>query len=191
MTAEEAVKWMALNCVFDLKRKNPKTPDPEFFLRKVFRWYSKTFVTPLDEVEDLPLADVLRHFYEYHFEEMLEDQPGEKPGSGFRRLEQVRQDMLEDPEVLAARQREEDADDVLSYEMAEEMRQQDLQDAAKATVDRLQAATDALNGLGTPTPPKAATSELKKPELSIRFDPNLDLDEDPVMFGLLDRPKTR
>lgn len=43
-------------------------PDRNAILRKIFRWYSKEFHTPLAEVEDLPLEDVLLHWFEVSYE---------------------------------------------------------------------------------------------------------------------------
>lgn len=48
-----------------------KEPE-EYQFRAVFRWYSKTFHTPLHLVERLPLEDVLQAYYEEQFEEMEE-----------------------------------------------------------------------------------------------------------------------
>jgi hypothetical protein len=45
------------------------TADNEYEIRKIFRWYSKEFHTPLHEVEILPLDDVLVSFWESHYEE--------------------------------------------------------------------------------------------------------------------------
>jgi hypothetical protein len=42
----------------------PDEGDAEYRLRQIFRWYSKTFHTPLDEVAALPLVDVLQHYYD-------------------------------------------------------------------------------------------------------------------------------
>lgn len=191
MTPVEAVRYIALNNVFDAKRKKPLDRDPEAHLRKVFRWYSKTFFTPLDEVENLPLISILLNWWEVHYEELAEDQASEKPGSGKRRLEEERDRLLEDPEALAERQREEDADDAVTFEMSQELAQQDLQDATKATVDALQAATDALSGLGAPLPPKRSTGAGDKSDLTIKFE-NFDDDVDPLLaFGLLDEPRKR
>ncbi len=46
--------------------------DPEYFLRRVFRWYSREFHTPLHEVERLPIDDVFQHYYECRWEDDLE-----------------------------------------------------------------------------------------------------------------------
>lgn len=48
-------------------------PDDDAWLRRVFRFYSRTFSTPLHEVERLPLEDVLRAFYEEVFDQMDEE----------------------------------------------------------------------------------------------------------------------
>ena len=44
--------------------------DPEYFYRHVFRWYSKEFHTPLNDVYDLPLDFVLQHYWEARYEAM-------------------------------------------------------------------------------------------------------------------------
>lgn len=44
--------------------------DAEAFYRKICRWYSKTFFTPLDSVEDLPMDKVLLTYYEEKFDEL-------------------------------------------------------------------------------------------------------------------------
>lgn len=46
--------------------------DSDYLLRKIYRWYSKTFFTPLHEVEDLPLEDVLTAYFEEAYEMMPE-----------------------------------------------------------------------------------------------------------------------
>lgn len=45
-------------------------PDGEALLRHIFRWYSKTFSTPLHEVYDIPVEDILTAFYEDKYENM-------------------------------------------------------------------------------------------------------------------------
>jgi hypothetical protein len=49
-------------------------PDGDYFIRKVFRWYSKEFSTPLHEVLELPLDDVLTHYWESQYEQMDDDE---------------------------------------------------------------------------------------------------------------------
>ena len=48
----------------------------DYFLRHLFRQYAKTFHTPLHIVETLPLEQVLLHYYENLYEELVkEDKP--------------------------------------------------------------------------------------------------------------------
>lgn len=49
------------------------TPDEDAHLRRIFRWYSQTFHTPLHQVEELPVVDVLQAFYEDKYETMAEE----------------------------------------------------------------------------------------------------------------------
>ena len=53
---------------------NATTDEPlqEYLLRKIFRWYSKTFHTPLQEVEAIPLHDIFVHYWETRYEDMKE-----------------------------------------------------------------------------------------------------------------------
>jgi hypothetical protein len=44
-------------------------PDHDAIMRRIFRWYSEKFHTPLHVVEDdLPLDHVLLHYFEHEFE---------------------------------------------------------------------------------------------------------------------------
>lgn len=54
-------------------------PDGEYLLRKIARWYSREFHTPLHTVEaDIPLDDLLRAYFEVKYEDMdLEDRDEE------------------------------------------------------------------------------------------------------------------
>lgn len=61
----KALRLLAIKAVLE--------PDNEAHLRHVFRWYSKTFHTPLHIVETLDEDDVLQAFYESWFEDMNED----------------------------------------------------------------------------------------------------------------------
>jgi len=47
-------------------------PSAEYSLRRIFRAYSEKFHTPLHLVDDIPLVDVLTHYYETCFESMLD-----------------------------------------------------------------------------------------------------------------------
>ena len=49
-------------------------PTAEDYLKKVFRWNSKTFATPLHQVGDLPLDDVLGAYFEEQFADMGQEE---------------------------------------------------------------------------------------------------------------------
>lgn len=68
----KAIKVKAFRDVlFSNSDKHP--PNPDYNLRFIFRWYSKTFHTPLHEVDALPLEGVIRAFFEEKYEGMDED----------------------------------------------------------------------------------------------------------------------
>jgi len=46
--------------------------DEDYRWRQIARWYSKTFATPLHEVDDLPRIDVLQHYIEDKYEDIEE-----------------------------------------------------------------------------------------------------------------------
>jgi hypothetical protein len=54
-----------------LNGKLNKTSD--FFERKIMRWYSKAFSTPLHEVYNLPWLFVLQHYYESYLDDLEYD----------------------------------------------------------------------------------------------------------------------
>lgn len=62
MSKIDDIKKIALSSVLE--------GDDEAFIRHLFRWYSKTFFTPLAEVELLPLEYILLHYFETQYEEL-------------------------------------------------------------------------------------------------------------------------
>lgn len=67
----EALRTLALA---DVAEARAGRPQGDYVLRRIFRWYSETFHTPLHLVDDLPLDDVLTAYYEANFEGMEEQQ---------------------------------------------------------------------------------------------------------------------
>lgn len=55
------------------------TKDPEYNLRRIFRWYSRTFNTPLHVVADLPLDDILQNYYEVTYEDLVSEAETKSP----------------------------------------------------------------------------------------------------------------
>lgn len=52
--------------------------DSEYELRKIFRWYSEKYHTPLEAVEDLPLEKVLQTYFEVRYAELAADANNEE-----------------------------------------------------------------------------------------------------------------
>lgn len=65
MDLYKAIRIRAMKAVLD--------PDPQYTVRRVLRWYSKTFRTALADVEELPLEDVFQAYYEEMYEDMSPD----------------------------------------------------------------------------------------------------------------------
>lgn len=72
--------------------------DSAYQVRRILRWYSREFHTPLHVVEDLPLDDVIQVYFECEFEVL----------SAKDRLKRAA-DLIETEEERAARVAEEDA----------------------------------------------------------------------------------
>lgn len=69
MSLLRAIKLEALACVM-VKDYAP----PDFYMRRLSRWYSRTFATPLHEVEALPMFIVMRAWAEENYEGMEEEE---------------------------------------------------------------------------------------------------------------------
>jgi hypothetical protein len=41
-----------------------------YFYRKIIRWYSNTFHTPLKQVETLDWYEILQHYYEHNYDQL-------------------------------------------------------------------------------------------------------------------------
>lgn len=186
-----AIQVQAIRDVLAFRRDTKVREDSQYPLRRIFRWYSKTFHTPLHEVGDLPMEDVMRAYWEEHFEEMDEE-----------RLETARVDAMKSDEEREAELAAQDLAEAESLEIAEEIRQlQALADSAVTALDKLKldkpGATPLASVIATPAPDRDATlvhpSALveKLPEgISMTFaaeDEDLGLDED--SFSLLSRPR--
>jgi hypothetical protein len=50
-------------------------PDGEYYVRRLCRWYSQTYATPLHVVEtEIPIEDVFMHYFESKYERMEEEE---------------------------------------------------------------------------------------------------------------------
>ena len=57
-----------------LKELLSEDPSEEYRWRWYYRWYSKTFHTPLQQVYDIPKYDIIQAYWEEHFEGLDETQ---------------------------------------------------------------------------------------------------------------------
>ena len=114
----QSIQLRALaNAILDPK----DNPDVEaHFLRNVFRWYSKEFHTPLHTVIELPLVDIMLHYYESQYENMEEPQ-----------LEAERVRLTETEKDREARERAEKEDSEEVAALIEEIAQQERDRIAK------------------------------------------------------------
>lgn len=105
-------------------------------IRRILRWYSEKFHTPLHVVErELPLEDVLQHYFEATFEDLDEVQ----------RKSEI-ESLLETPEQKAERLKAEDADvagddDFLAMSAAQN-KETKVSSAAKGFVEAAQKIID-------------------------------------------------
>ena len=147
----------------------------EYSLRYIFRWYSREFSTPLTEVEDIPLEDVMRHYFESRYED-LEEEDREKE------IERL----LMPEEKLARLRKAEDAEDVDAFEFG-----RDSEEAAPLPAPVVEGPTDPITARLERI--REAVAETKPPThepfleegIHMTFD---DFDEDKPGFGPPDEP---
>ena len=93
-------------------------PDFNAFMRKISRWFSKTYSTPLLEVDQLDPSYVLQHYFEHTFEEMDKDE----------RINKIIQ-LLETSEERRERElKEEEEEDAFVRKIEEELAQEQEKD---------------------------------------------------------------
>ena len=155
----------------------------DYNLRYIFRWYSRTFHTPLHVVENLPIDDILQHYYEVEYENLTDPE----------RVTEI-EHLLLNPEALMKLRREEDAADADAYEFGKEAEaQKPPEQLAPADLpknpieERLQKVRDQFK---PPAPAVIAGPETKlpipklPPDVHIKFEDvqNPDIDDEPS-FG--------
>jgi hypothetical protein len=169
MDVLEAIQLEALRSVME--------DDSEYLLRRIFRWYSATYHTPLHQVEDLPVEYVLQQFFEVNVENMTKAQrrklaislsethdeklAREKKESGLSDaafLRKVKRQEKEAAKKRKAREQEQKAE-------IEETGKHDFLEAADIR-------KSVAKALSNTVPPK-----VELPDISMSFDPNLG-DED-------------
>lgn len=99
MDLHTAIRLRALRAVL--------RPDDAYHLRVVMRWYSKTFFTPLREVEELPLEEIWQAYYEEQYANMsdveLDHVKAELLTTDEQRYEQIVAEEAEEAEMFEMR----------------------------------------------------------------------------------------
>ena len=163
----------------------------EYQLRRISRWYSKTFHTPLADVDNIPVEDLIYTYYEC----MYEDLPPE------RREEEI-EDIFTPPDKRVLKldettERKVSDDDFMKQIQDEEKKKAEEAKKTPDMADKMEKMAQSMAGLSDAF--KAAKEVLKEPEvpreISLNFKPDLsDLpdDEPDTAFGMkLKRPKKK
>lgn len=142
-----------------------------YTLRTIFRWYSKTFATPLHVVDTLPMEDVIRAYWEVQYEDMSDDE---------RAVEIAR--LIEPEEKLLKRRLEEDAEEADLFEYG---KQAEADDKVKVVpppptpIDQIAGVTKHLGELTEKI--KSITPEIQ-PDITMKF-----IESDEEFEELLDK----
>lgn len=124
----------------------------EYTLRHIFRWYSKTFHTPLHLVDDLPLEDVLRAYFEEKYEGFDQDE-----------IEEEIRALTESKEEKAARLRAEE-DQRLTDKLFQEA-------VEKREAARMEAKPDQAPIVEVQKPRQKGIAEVELPETKVAEQP--------------------
>jgi hypothetical protein len=176
----QAIRLRALRAVVQ--------PDREYFLRRVMRWYSKTFFTPLAQVEDIPLEDLLQTFYEEEYGAM-------DPES----LDAIKEELLRTDEERYQQILDEEADEAEMFEMGKMI----AADEARKRLEAKKAKAESISDLKQQKPglitakempemdlPVAKVRSDKAPEgISMSFVDEADFEAELEGFGRMAQPK--
>lgn len=136
-------------------------------LRQIFRWYSREFSTPLHEVEDLPLVQVLTHYFESMYEE-LGEADGPAAVAATEREELLLRETLAERKARESQEAVEDVEaDAFEREVREEVKRQR---AERERYVRDQAAIAAA--------PKRAGAPKELPRMTFPPEGSLNFDDD-------------
>jgi hypothetical protein len=119
----KAIKTLAMAAVV--------SENDDYNLRYVQRWYSKEYSTPLADVEDIPVPDLLQTYFEVRYEDM----------AATDRKQEIER-LLETEEEHRLRCREEDAEEASLAEFAKQIEI----NAKKAAPTKMQDAVTQIQG---------------------------------------------
>ncbi len=172
-------------------------PSSDDRYRHIFRWYSKTFHTPLHEVEDLPLDDILTAWFETIYEDMEDPERDEVLREMTTTAEQAVAASVADEEALMAvaaqlsqRRKKKVAADPLEKAWGKDRSQDEQLAALDANINKLKG----LVGMKAAGPDRkervAQPADEVLKEISIKHvDDNLDNELDAPSFGPPPRKK--
>jgi hypothetical protein len=180
-----------------LALRNVRKGTIDYHIRRIFRWYSKTFNTPIAAVEELPFEDVLLAYYEDHFENLSES----------RITEEVEETLLTDKQRREREIEEEVSKGISDDEFLEQAKLAEIErrkkaEERKAQEGKAEQIIEKLESLGTAIK-KLDLATVAKPEIprEIKILPMPDLsslddlpaEEPGTAFGmkLKKRPKTK
>jgi hypothetical protein len=178
------IELIALRDVWLTRLRLPGVSE-DFHIHRIFREYSKKFVTPLHEVYDLPVEFVVQRWMEDLYEDWKDEDLIAEAVS-----------LLKPHDKVMAERRMEDADDAEMFLLGEDVKRSEA--AAKKMEDAIKALSGVASMLRGPTLEEKVTGgRLSKPSelANVKVDPgkkiemsfgNFDLDAD--SFGLLDEP---
>lgn len=145
----DAIRLKAMRAALD--------PDAAAWFRSVMRWYSKEFSTPLHQVEDLNVEDILVAYFEEHYSQLKDGDEHQQ-----MQLDKILQELTETAEERESRKKQ------------EEQEEAQTQQILKMAEEEAQKAKEKGNILAKKEEPEPNTKE--PPEIAVKFDSNL-LDE--------------
>lgn len=147
--------WNPLRAQQVLAMHRVLKPDAEYLLRRIYRYYSQHFHTPLHVVEELPLDDVLCHYYEHLYENME---------SGSREILREKLALtMEELLALAKSKQEDEEDDSEWLREIEEQEKRRIAQTGKGESPEVPAVKDEWETVaGSAPPPEIKMSFLKE-----------------------------
>ncbi|CAB4127019.1 hypothetical protein UFOVP75_54 [uncultured Caudovirales phage] len=147
--------------------------DVEYRIRYISRWYSKTFHTPLSEVDDIPFVVLLQAFFEEKYENESEAE-----------LELLRNALIESDEERKVREAKE-------AEMAFDDIQfaQEFAKAEQARIKKKELAATPERGAEIALVPKKEAIRETEPLIKMDFSDMDSFEKEYGEFGAMDQPK--
>ncbi len=148
-----AIKMMAMKSVV--------SPDEGAIVRRIQRWYSKTFHTPLADVEKIDFFELLTHYYEDTYEAAASED-----GSISKTLQEEFHQLLLTPEEEMAKINEKELEDFESFQLLKAVREEE--ERAKIEFEKRQKEIQTSNFVAQ-SEAQAPMAPVAQPEESMDF----------------------